>query len=284
MKLRFTTNPPKKTLPEGFYYISQDNYYIANLNEPDSKNPEKYLYSDSATSCIIIIVEGKDKDNNPIVALAHLSRLQRFHRFFKIISENFVGACSVFAQGGNPPQPVVKGTKTDYTSLQNIQTTIDWVNSNIYVPDANMQHASSWYIEQSTLALGQGNPQVDDRGCYGIDLTTMIVSNQCYQLTEEQRDPTGGLQVLFCVFGLKITPQIILPLSTDEFTPGQVELLVEKAKGEGWTNILTMTKDDVLENYSSTPEYEAPWFFYSLRESAKYVLTYSNKNNYVYNR
>ena len=77
MRFRFVTDEPTSILPEGFYYVSQDNYYIANLNSPDPGRPEKYLYSDSATSCIIMIVEGKDKSNNPIVALCHASRPDR---------------------------------------------------------------------------------------------------------------------------------------------------------------------------------------------------------------
>ncbi|RNC85693.1 MAG: hypothetical protein ED557_02670 [Balneola sp.] len=274
MKYFLTNNPPKDVLPNGFYYISQDNYYIANLNSPNPENPEKYLYSDSATSCIIIIVEGKDKANNPIIALAHLSRTERFHRFFEIVGENFIGACNVFAQGANPPQPAVKGDSTDYTSLQNTQTTVDWINNNIYVPN-QQKEPPAWYFEECTLALGQGNPQIDDRGCYGIDLTTMIVSNQRYELTEEQRDPTGGVQVLFCVFGLQVNPPIVLPLSTDGFTDEQIDLLVQKANSESWTDILYMTKDEVLNKYSSTPQYEVPWFFDSLRISAQYVLAHS---------
>lgn len=57
MKFKLIATSPKTDLPKGFYYVAQDNYYIANLNEPDKNNPEKYLYSDSATSCIIIIDE-----------------------------------------------------------------------------------------------------------------------------------------------------------------------------------------------------------------------------------
>ena len=275
MKFKITNEKPISELPEGFYYIGQDNYYIVNLNAPNSKYPEKYLYSDSATSCIIVVVEGKDADNNPIVALSHLSRPERFEAFFEIVAKNFSGAVSIFAQGANPPFPAYKSGEYTYTSLINSQIVINWVNNNIYVPQSNVP-VPTWYIEQCTFSLGLGDPQQDDRGCYGIDLETMTVSNQRFILTDEQRDPTGGVQTLFCVFGLQIGSQkIVLHKADEDFTFNQIKLLVLKAKENNWTDILYMTKDEVLNKYSSTPKYEAPWFFATMRQSAEYVKNYS---------
>ena len=42
--------------PEGFLYIPQDNYYLADLSQVSENGHIEYLYSDGATSCIIIIV------------------------------------------------------------------------------------------------------------------------------------------------------------------------------------------------------------------------------------
>ena len=106
----------------------------------------------------------------------------------------------------------------------------------------------------------------------------MIVSNQQFTLTQVQRDPTGGAQTLFCVFGLKITPKIVLQKATDAFTPEQIDLLVAAANARNWTSILKMTKDEVLNQFSSTPQYEVPWFYDSLRLSAEFVQNYNNKN------
>jgi len=277
MKIVHKNESIKDKLPEGFYYVGQDNYYIANLNKPNRSKPEKYLYSDSATSCVIIVVEGKDKDANPIIAFSHLSRTERFLKFFEIVAENFVGAVSVFAQGANPPAPAFSSSTCTYSydALQNQQTVINWVNTHMYIPSANNTEAiPSWYIEESSLSLGLGNPQQNHRSCYGIDLETMLVSNQEFQLTDLQRDPTGGIQVLYCVFGLQVTPQIILQHATTEFTSKQIRKLVEKAKENNWLNILQMTMSEVLNKYSSTPIYEAPWFYASLRESANFVKNY----------
>ncbi|MEO0333032.1 MAG: hypothetical protein AAF223_15345, partial [Bacteroidota bacterium] len=137
--------------------------------------------------------------------------------------------------------------------------------------------AGGWYIVQSTVSLGMGNPQLKDRGCYGVDLGTMIVSNHEYALSPLQRDPTGGVQTLFCVFGLKVQPQIVLPEATRSFTDEQIAALVAAANAENWTSILKMTKDEVLNKYSSTPQFEAPWFYESLRDSAKFVQRYNNQ-------
>ena len=275
MKLSYSENPATKELPEGFYYISQDNYYIANLNSPNSDKPEKYLYSDSATSCVIVIVEGKDKNGNPIVALSHLSRTERFLKFFEIVAATFAGTTNVFAQGANPPSPGYSSetNKYSYDALQNQQTVINWVNDHMYVPSSGGT-PPNWYIEQSSLALGTGNPQLGHRSCFGVDLETMIVSNQEFELTSVQRDPTLGSQVLYCVFGLNVTPKIVLQHSTVPFNRGQIEALVTEAVSQGWLDILGMTKDELLNKYSSTPMYEVPWFFGLLRESANYV-----KNN-----
>lgn len=263
MKFSFVNATPDSILPPGFFYVSQDNYYIANLNEPQGTPAINYLYSDSATSCIIVVVEGKDKDNNPLFALTHLSRKERFLRFFEVVSETFCGAVSVFAQGANPP--------FEAASQENTQTLLDWITS-------NKTTTASWYINQVTLSLGQGDPQVAHRGCYGINLETIMVSNQRYDLTEEQRDPTGGEQTLFCVFGLKVTPQLVLPVAGESFTEEQLDALVAQANEENWTDILYMTKDEVLAKYSSTPEYEVPWFYASLRASALYVKNYLPKS------
>lgn len=277
MRFQIRTGSPANRLPEGFLYVGQDNVYVANLNAPDPRSPVRYLYSDSATSCIIVVVEGKDAAGNPLVALAHLSRTDRFLAFFALVAGTFVGPVNVFAQGANPPQPAVKAGVATYTSLQNEQTVIQWVQANTYIPPATgPSQPPAWFIQQSTLSLGLGDPNQDDRGCYGIDLGTMTVSNQAFGLTPLQRDPTGGVQTLFCVFGLQASPPIVLQPATQSFTEEQIAALVALANQAGWTSILYMTAGEVLDKYSSTPQYEAPWFYETLRMSAAFVRDYNN--------
>jgi len=97
LKFKLDYGKERYEKPEGFLYVGQDNYYIG-TNDSDIK----YLYSDSATSCIIVIIEGTNKHGEPIVALTHLSRLERFKTFFNLVESHFYGEISVFAQGANP--------------------------------------------------------------------------------------------------------------------------------------------------------------------------------------
>lgn len=256
MKFSFNDRLVNAPILKGFRYVDQDNYYIVNLNELDEVNPVSYLHSDSATSCIIVIVEGKDKNSNPIVALSHLSRTERFETFFDIVANNFVGPINVFAQGANPSN--AEASKT------NSETLLAWIAKN------RNSNETGW-IAEVTLSLGLGNPQEENRGTYGIDLTTMTVSNNSFELTLEDRDPTGGLQILYCVFGLKVSSVIPLHHTGSSFTSEQINSLVEYAYAKDWTKILSMTQGETLAKYSSTPDCEVPWFYAELRQSALYV-------------
>lgn len=260
MRFRFNARKFNLPIPEGFYYVDQDNYYIANLNKPDVKNPEKYLYSDSATSCIIVVIEGLDAERNPIVALAHLSRSERFETFFEVVKQNFVGPVNVFAQGANPSNAEA--------SQVNSETLLAWIEEN----RASKVGKSTWSIENVTLALGLGNPQEDNRGAYGIDLVTMTVSNDSFELTLLDRDPTGGLQILYCVFGLQVTPAVKLHRKGEPFTADEINLLVAEAglPKNNWVSFLYETQAEVLK-LSSTPTCEVPWFYAEIRSAALYV-------------
>lgn len=261
MKFRLHDRKRNLPIPQGFYYVDQDNYIIANLNQPNAINPEQYLYSDSATSCIIVVVEGLDADSNPIVALTHLSRLDRFETFFGIVGETFVGKVNVFAQGANPSDA--------QDSQANSDTLLAWIDAN---RTGKAGSSAQWFIENVTLALGMGNPQEDHRGTYGIDLVTMTVSNDAFDLTLVDRDPTGGLQILYCVFGLQVTPSIRLHHAGTPFTTEEIALLVAEANlpKNNWISFLYKTPAEILK-LSSTPTCEVPWFFAELRAAAMYV-------------
>ncbi len=261
--------------PEGFYYIAQDNYYIANLDKVNEQKPEKYLYSDSATSCIIVIIQGYNRDCNQIAALSHLGKLASFHKFFDIVAENFYGPIAVYAQGGNPPWPEQADGENSYSSLINSQVLLNWLCSNCYTPLVEMVSEPQWYIRQTSLSLGQGHPLRYQRGCYGIDLTKMKVSNKRFDLSAEQRDFSGGVQTLFSIFGLDIEPQLILHKADEDFSPNQIKSLVEIAREYDWPEILEMSDEEILTRYSSTPEYEVPWFVEVMKQSALYVKNHN---------
>lgn len=257
----------------GFYYIPQDNYYIANLDKPNAANPEKYLYSDSATSCIIIIVTGKNAAGESIVVLSHLSKPACFEAFFQLIADHFRGEVCVFAQGGNSPATFASDKDEQAQefpvlddALRNLHIFNKW-----HVPNTFPQKQETWYITRAALWLGTGNPLESNRDCFGIDLATMQVSNQRFELTETGRDVTGGLQVLFSIFGSDLNPPIAFRVSNTPFTQAQIKQLIAIAYSYHWLEILDMDCTDILHYFSTTPQCEVPWFCQTLRQSAQYV-------------
>ncbi|VFQ44605.1 hypothetical protein [Desulfoluna butyratoxydans] len=268
LTLKRTTSAPTTTLPEGFHYVSQDNYCLVRLNDTD----KKYLYSDSATSCIIVVMAGRNADDQEIVMLSHLSRKVRYDYFFNLVGAHFVGPVHIWGQGGNPPLAEA--------SNDNTHTLMGWLMTHSldnfrYNAPADKP---SWWVEQVTLSLGQGDPNECHRDDFGVDLTTMKVSNQAFDLTSEQRDPTGGVQTLFAVFGMKIYPPVWLWKSTRPFDDALITRLVNAANQDNWTQILSMTDEEILHTYSSTPEWEVPWFVETLKESAQFVDNWNKTN------
>ena len=129
----------------------------------------------------------------------------------------------------------------------------------------------SWWVEQVTLSLGQGDPNDEHRDDYGVDLIDLVVSNKQFDLTLKDRDPTGGVQTLFAVFGMKVYPPVWLWNSDRAFDDATIQRLVDAANQNDWTKILTMTDEEILHTYSSTPQWEVPWFVATLKESAQFV-------------
>jgi hypothetical protein len=266
LNCKFVHAPPIAEIPEGLLYVPQDNYYLMNLNMPAAV---KYLYTDGATSCIILVLAGQDQQHNPLVAVAHPSSPARLLQFFRLAAKHFYGAAAVFAQGANPPD--AEGSKNNISAL------LRWMQAHFQTQVPRSVPGIGWHLTQVTLALGAGHPQEDNRGCAGIDLATLTVSNQNYLLTEEQRDPTGGAQMLFSIFGLTVKSPMPLHNAREAFRPDELDRLVKEARIDNWTDILDMTEAQVLARYSSTPACEAPWFYAALRKSALYVKNYRHK-------
>ena len=195
------------------------------------------------------------------VALTHLSRTERFETFFEIVNKNFVGPVDVFAQGANPSNAEASQT--------NSETLLAWIEKN---RTSTVSGGATFSIKNVALALGLGNPQEDNRGTYGIDLITMTVSNDSFDLTLIDRDPTGGLQILYCVFGLQVTPPVGLHHRGTPFTTDEIKLLVAEANllTNNWVSFLYKTQAEILQ-LSSTPTCEVPWFYAEVRSAALYV-------------
>ncbi len=283
MRIRINRHPVLEKMSKDVFYVPQDNYEIVNIGQPLAWNQ---LYCDSATSCIVVIVTGTSKEGWPAVAISHLSRPDRFDRFLQLVEETFADDISFFAHGANPPQPGCKDGQTDYTALRNLNIVNQWVLAHSICCDG----AVSPLITQATLLFGEGDPSKEENNldCYGIDLSDPaqpVVSNRRFELDLDDRDHSGGLQSIFCSYGLKIDPPVVLVCASKAFdlsTPGSLARnkphLVAAAHADNYESYENMTDAEILAQCSSTPDAEVPWFCDTIRESAKYVrLNYKPK-------
>jgi hypothetical protein len=266
MKVIQSCESPQTILPEGLIYVGQDCYYLASR---DAGSPQ-YLYSDSATSCVILILEGAGHDECLLIALTHLSCYERFRAFFDLVDRHFSGPLSVFAVGANPPSAEL--------SQYNSRIVLHWILTHTPSQAGRSIANTNWYIEPVSLALDLRVSEKARSGCAGIDVRTGIVSTQAYVLADAQRDPTGGVQTLFSIFGLQTDPPMLLHNSAEPFCEDEITRLVEQAERAHWTAILEMTDGQILTNYSSTPDDEVPWFCEGLRASARYVKKYIKRD------
>lgn len=243
------------------YYISQDNYYMADiLNVKDS-----VFYCDSATSCVVIVVVGfSSREQKTLAAISHLSRPGRFENFFKLVEETFNGEIKVYASGANPPYPCEKSDHSfDYSALRNATQVSEWVAS------------GKNNFKQLSLKFGQGNPSVYSHNldCFSIsyneNLGIEVTNNRIY-LTDDERDPSGGVQTLYCIFGdpTQIRPQ------NEPFSKVEIDELVAKAREDEFYKAADMSDEEILSTYSSTPDYEVPWFCSTIRKAGDFTKNY----------
>ena len=278
MQIKLITNRQAEIVVPEYLYVSQDNYEIMPVG--GLVKYYHYLYCDSATSCIVVIVSGKAQDGRPSIAISHLSRPQRFAKFFSEVENNFTGEICVFAHGANPPQPGTNSDGTpDYTALRNLGIVNDWISNHSAVTHSG----DKLTIIQATLLFGEGNPSVyeSDLDCYGVDISNpknLIVSNKRFALSAVDRDPSGGLQTLFCIYGLRIEPQMVLLRTAEAFdrsNPNSLyaneQKLLTIAGEDNFERYANMSDAGILAALSSTPDAEVPWFCDTIRQAAQYV-------------
>src|SRR5262249_25735786 len=111
----------------------------------------------------------------------------------------------------------------------------------------------------------------DDRDCLGLDLRTLAPSPRRFDLTLEERDPTGGARTLFNFFAREVDPRLGLWDATRSFPPALIHSLVAAARRAEWPRLLDLSDRQILQACSSTPECEVPWFVETLRRSAVFV-------------
>jgi len=146
--------------PSDLLYVDRAHYVVvAPADEPD----KTYLYSDKATSTIIVIVFGQNAAGKRLVSLAHLDSADSIASYFNdVLDKHFSGYVSLYAQGANPPD-----------------NTIAIENARALYKSLGIER--SWEVDNLELFLLQGDPRTANRGVFGIDLSdprNYVVSNQ----------------------------------------------------------------------------------------------------------
>lgn len=242
-------------LPPACLYVSQDNY---GLVRPEATG-YRYLYSDSATSCVILALAGKGPGGEALALLAHVSQPRRWQALFRMIDERFAGPVRVWARGANPGAAAA--------SVSNTQELTRWLERHAAAPRG--RDAAPWHVARASLRLGEGDPR--DHHAYGLDLERRVASERSFRLTPEQRDPTGGVQTLFSMFGASVPGCPPLWNAEEPFPRSVQRALAATARRAGWTALARLRDQDILDVCSSTPAHELPWFAETMRMSARLV-------------
>lgn len=253
------TRDREAALPAGFLYVSQDNYCLVRARH----SPYRYLYADGATSCVIVILQGRDAAGEDIVLLTHISEPHRIDALFRLVNATFVGPVQVWAQGANPPSAEA--------SVCNARILMRWLSDHAHRERAPGDPEPPWFFDRVHLALGQGDPIEQDLHAFGIDLERRTVSNRAVPLSPKQRDPTGGMQALFSMFGQQLEPRLLLWNAEEPFPWSLQCSLVNAARKAHWARLAHMSDEEILYVCSTTPTCELPWFAPALRRSAELV-------------
>jgi len=264
VKIDRNTNAPILPPQNTFKYVDQGNYVIIPLDNPQGIST---IYSDSATSCIILVALGTMTTGNNGVTVAHLDSPACINTFFELLKESFSSNVQIYAQGANPKDNSV--SKDNATALK-----------------AALLTAGGLIVEQD-LYLLEGDPRDDNRGDWGIiieDDDNAIVTNQPYTLELTDRDPTCGGQSIYCILRRQETPPEQLRNALLPFTFNELIELVKLAltyykdssdSKTAFTNIINMQNEEILETWSTTPEFEAPWFSDQLKQASCFALAMS---------
>ena len=159
-----------------FHYVDQGNYLTLPL--PGDNQPAFTMYSDSATSCIIVVVVGATHDGSIATTLAHLDSPERIEAFFTVVDRRYARVTQLVGQGANPPD---NSTATQNAAALNSQVTQRGIDA--------------------TLFLREGDPREQNLGDFGarVAADNVTVTNQPYTLSLTERDPTCGAQTAYCI-------------------------------------------------------------------------------------
>lgn len=264
LKLGLTPIPP----PDGFLNVNQANYAVVPMFQ---QSGVRYLYSDSATSCIIVIAMGANSRGQSLASLAHLDSPACIQAYFDtVLDKTYSGPVYIYAQGANPPDDTC--SKDNAAALEACL-------------DQRQRGSYGWTPDIQHLGLREGDPRVKDRGDYGVSIgpEVPIVSTQPFNLELLDRDATGGVQTLFCIMRRRMEPPIQLRDAQTPFSDALVAQLVDIAAKyrkdpadpkTAFTYIINLTSEEVCNGWSTTPQYEAPWFADELKQSCCFTRVY----------
>lgn len=255
----FNNNSAIEPPLSGFHYVDQGNYQTLPLR---SGRPLT-IYSDSATSCIITLVLSQKGDETSIT-LAHLDSPGCIKAFFDIIEAMDADTYQITAQGANPPD-----NTTSKENAEQLLACIDGLGSKVI---------------SSELAILQGDPRAQNRGDFGLSYDgaqTALATNQPYTLQLFQRDPSCGGQTVYCIMRRQEQPPIQIRNASLPFTHAELVELASIAiqfrkdssdPNSAFTNIVNLESDEIRQAWSTTPEYEAPWFSDQLKLGAAFAI------------
>ena len=251
-------NKPVSPPATGFIYVDQGNYHTLEMSgEPLT------LYSDSATSCIITIVVAARGDRNT-VTLAHLDSPDCIKAFFEVVTAQHADGYQIIAQGANPANNM-----TAIANASQLKASVDALGA---------------LVTYKELFLLEGDPRNKNRGDFGLTYYgdgTATASNQPYQLPLYQRDPTCGGQTVYCIMRRQEQPPTQIRDAGLPFTHAElvelssIALQFRKDKDDpstSFTNIVNLQGDEILENWSTTPQFEALWFSDQLKMGAAFAI------------
>ncbi|KZM45692.1 MAG: hypothetical protein ACPGUE_14385 [Marinomonas sp.] len=243
----------------GFHYVDQGNYQTL----PLVSGQPLTIYSDSATSCIITLVLSQ-KGEESFISLAHLDSPSCIQAFFDIIAAMDADTYQVTAQGANPAD-----NDTSKENAEQLLACIDTLGSKVI---------------SSELSILQGDPRVDNRGDFGLSFDgdqIALATNQPYKLQLFQRDPSCGGQTVYCIMRRQEQPPIQIRNASLPFTHAELVELASIAiqfrkdpsdPNSAFTNIVNLESDEIRQAWSTTPEYEAPWFSDQLKLGAAFAI------------
>lgn len=261
IKVDRNANPPIDPPASGFTYVDQGNYQTLDLSDVPLT-----IYSDSATSCIITIVVAAKGDRNT-VTLAHLDSPDCIKAFFDIVTAQGADSYQIIAQGANPPD--------NATSIENATQ----LKASVA--------ALGTLVTSAQLFLLEGDPRQENRGDFGLTYNgdgTATATNQPYTLELYQRDPTCGGQTVYCIMRRQETPPLQIRNAGVPFTHAElvelssIAIQFRKDKTDpatAFTNIVNLQSEEIRQNWSTTPEYEAPWFSDQLKLGAAFAIAMS---------